>query len=128
MAIHKVHTLGRAPNSNFPLICVGGEINGVVILADLADQEYRQSNGKIPPHLSIICPRCKGNLAITSPKKTIRVDYPDRPERIVFPNGYVYFWDKLVSVQELLMCTHDGWGKSTCGLHFRISNNRVHKA
>jgi hypothetical protein len=125
--IRKTLPIAKAPNANLILIGKGNELEGTWIEADLSDNEYRQSKGAIPPHLTICCPRCGGNLAVSYPNKTIRVDYLEREQTGYLANGRPYRWSKLVSVNEPLVCSHAGWGKAACGLVFRITNNLIYK-
>jgi uncharacterized protein YbaR (Trm112 family) len=122
--VHGLNTLAEVPKRRVFLHGQGNEVGGKLIFADLMDDLYRQSRGKIPADMIIACPRCGVELNVDGTKKTFRIDYLERPIRRRGPDGLFYASDALVTVEEVLTCSRP-IGKTMCGLRFRIVENWI---
>lgn len=97
------------------------------IEADLYDEMYRASNGKVPAELVIACPRCDGALRINGAKFHIEIHYLDKPRQLTMPDGEVVEQTAVVSVEGTRKCSHPAvTGKGMCGREFTIRENRVY--
>lgn len=122
------NTLAEVQKRRVFLFGKGADIEGTLVYADLMDDLYRRSHGKIPADVIICCPRCGVELNIDGTKKTIRIDYLERHQRWPGPDGLYYNQEALLSVDEVLVCSNPAYcGKAMCGLRFRISENWMHK-
>lgn len=117
-----------APEENALLKCVGTEIDGIIIFADLFDKLYRESKGQVPAELVVVCPRCNQPLRVNGEAKEISVEYLERPRKVTLSDGKVVNWTKIVTVNKPLTCTRPAWsGKASCGLTFKITDGYVHR-
>ncbi len=126
--VQGLQTAAEVPKRRVFLFGVGMELNGKIVCADLMDEMYRASKGKVPIDMIICCPRCGVELNIDGTKKTFRIDYLDRPQRWKAHDGsgMYYSQEALVSIEETLVCSRP-IGKTMCGLQFMITENKMHR-
>jgi len=101
------------------------------IECELFDQPHKDSNGKIPPELHIICPYCNGESVIPPASdptaKTISLEELNPPRKIEMPdNGETVYQTMRVTVEEVCRCNHPAPnGKGKCRWAFKITDNVV---
>lgn len=129
-----MQTIAKVPARPVYLFGRGGDIQGVIIDADLHDHLYQQTRGgrtkagiEVPPDLEILCPRCQEWLHIDGHKKRIKVFYLSQPKRFAHPmDGELCVQTAVVSIEEPLSCPQPV-GKGICGIRFKLTENVLHR-
>jgi hypothetical protein len=126
-AMPGLETLAASTNWR-PVIAkvVNGRGNQVpMVMLQLHDQLYRDSDGKIPPEIVTFCPRCGNNWQIMGDHRTITVEYLEKPVKIELPGGQFINQTAVVSMEGEGGCPweDDSGGKGVCGYRFRLVDN-----
>jgi hypothetical protein len=94
--------------------------DGIVIEADLHDSLCKGSDGKIPPDLLIMCPRCNRELNIPGNKKTIHIEEIE-PRWTPLADGSVVKETCRITVDQPITCSYEQ-GKGICGWRAKITH------